>query len=52
VVTRRADILKLGPHAGRVYALECLTADLCGLCLPGRLPCGSEQKYQPLFFDG
>ncbi len=48
VVSRRADIGPTGAAARRVYALECLAADLCGLCLPVRAACGGEQKYKPL----
>jgi predicted nucleotidyltransferase len=52
IVTRHADILKLGAQAQRVYQLECLAADLYGLCLPQRLPCAIEQKYQPFLLNG
>jgi predicted nucleotidyltransferase len=48
IVTRRADICKMGPDAQRIYDLECLCSDLYGLCLPIRQPRGSEQRYKPL----
>lgn len=52
VVSRHADVAALGERARRVYALECLAADLYGLCLPRRLPCGGEQTARPVYFTG
>ena len=48
IVTRHSHIPDLGGEAARVYALECRAADLYGLCLPTRQPCGKEQRYKPV----
>jgi cytidyltransferase-like protein len=48
VVTRHADFARLNAASQRIYALECRSTDLYGICLPRILPCGLEQKFKTL----
>lgn len=51
VVSRTAQFAALGEEARRVFALECRGADLYTLGLPHPGPCGSEQRFSPIFPD-
>lgn len=48
LVTRRADTLGLDPRGREIYSACCRAADLWGLCLPERLPCGEGQRFTPI----
>jgi predicted nucleotidyltransferase len=48
LVTRAADTRKLGTYGRGIYSLNCRAADLWGLCLPQRLPCGETQRGSPI----
>lgn len=52
LISRHADTAGLDDRGRTVDALECRAADLYGLCLPRRQPCGARQRMSPLFVPG
>lgn len=52
LVTRYADILKLGVDARRLFNLECQATDLYFISTPKINPCGFEQKLSAVKLNG
>lgn len=50
VVTRYADVGRLGTSAQRFFNLECMSSDLYSMCLPETQPCGYEQRLSAAFY--
>ena len=48
VITKAADVSKLGAQAQRIFELECMAGDIYSLMMPCALPCGEEKRFTPV----
>lgn len=48
IVTKAADIRKLGEQAQRIFSIECTAGDIHALCFDKISFCGSEKDYRPI----
>lgn len=48
VITKAADVARLGEQAQRIFSLECTAGDVFSLCTKNRLPCGTEKDFKPI----
>ena len=50
VITKAADLARLGGDAQRIFSAECTAGDVYSLCMKNRLPCGTEKDFKPVIF--
>lgn len=48
VITKAADLARLGGDAQRIFSAECTAGDVYSLCMKNRLPCGTEKDFKPV----